>query len=204
MKRLLVAGLALVLAVAITSPALGGPSITSIAKTAKKALNTSKKAERGARSASRQARNAQTTADLANNRIGPIGTLANTANTKADQALARPVLNPVQIIEVPGPKATIPVLDVNSSIAFCPAGQRAISGGAEVFTGFFDSAAIQRATPGRTGWFAIAGNNSDTTTGTVQAFANCAPISGAVAASIPRARVRDEVARLVARLKAID
>lgn len=63
MKRLLVAVLALALTVAIASPALGGPSIESIGKTADKALQTGKSA-RSARSASRKAAGAQTAADI--------------------------------------------------------------------------------------------------------------------------------------------
>ena len=45
-----------VLTLSIVSPALGGPSIGSVAKTAKKALSTGKKAMSRARAADRRAR----------------------------------------------------------------------------------------------------------------------------------------------------
>ena len=40
---------ALVMTISIVSPALGGPSLTTVAKNAKKALSTAKKADRRAR-----------------------------------------------------------------------------------------------------------------------------------------------------------
>jgi trimeric autotransporter adhesin len=79
-KRYLVLGLAVVLAVGVSVPALGGPSATSSAsakKTAKKALKKAKKAQQAANDAQNAADAAQGTAntalDTANQALGVTG-----------------------------------------------------------------------------------------------------------------------------------
>jgi hypothetical protein len=185
MRRTAIAAIlacAMLLAASIVSPAFGGPSIGSVAKTAKKALKTGKSAERTARSAKR-------TSNAANG-------LAATANGKADQALARPVLNAAEISTAHSPVNFAPPGGVSSAIAFCPAGQRVISGGGFFNTGAPDGLLSTRANHDRSAWFVI-GLSSSSITGTIEAYAYCAPVGGAVAAGVNRARTRAEVARTV-------
>jgi hypothetical protein len=89
------------------------------------------------------------------------------------------------------------------SVAFCPAGQRVISGGGNVDTnagGIF----LSEATDSRNAWF-VFGEDLDGGGGTVQAQALCAPGGGATSAASDRAatvrEVRAEGARIAARRK---
>lgn len=76
MHRVAVVGvLGAFLAATVVSPAVGGPSVSKIARQAKVALKIGKKANRGAR--------------IANRRSGRAHRLAFTANEKGDMALGR-------------------------------------------------------------------------------------------------------------------
>lgn len=172
---------AAVFAASIATPALGGPSVGSIAKKAKKALKIGKSAQRTARSAASTANAAKST--------------ANAANSKADQALARPVVTASGITPAASPTAFVPPSEVGSAIAFCPSGQRAISGGGAMISGLGDGLAVSMANEARSAWFVVAVNNSASTTAELEATAYCAPAGGAVAAR--RADVRTEVAAVV-------
>jgi hypothetical protein len=180
---------AMLLAVSIVSPAFGGPSIGSIAKTAKKALKTGKSANRTATAANRTANGAKSTANAAHS-------LAGSANGKADQALARPVVTPGGITLAKSAVSSVPPGSVGSAIAFCPAGHRAISGGGFFNTGAGDGILASRANDDRTSWFVL-GLSTSSITGTIEAYAYCTPAGTAVTAGNTRARTRAEVARLV-------
>ncbi len=101
---------AALLAVSIVSPAFGGPSISSVAKTAKKALKTGKAANRSAAAAKRSAR---------------------TANTTANRALSSAGDGAGAVTVVDGPKVT-DASSVAGAQASCPAGAQLISGGHNV------------------------------------------------------------------------
>jgi hypothetical protein len=182
-----------ILTLSIVSPALGGPSIGSVAKTAKKALSTGKKALSSARAADRRARTADSRARTAEQSAAGAAGLAGTANAKADQALARPVVTAGGITTVTG-SAAIPAGGFEIAIAACPPGQRAISGG-----GTATSAAgglwASLASADRAAWFAggedLAGGG-----GTVTAYAYCVPGGQAAAAGHRRLRLRREADRL--------
>lgn len=169
-----IAACAVLLTVSLVTPALGGPSVGSLAKKAKKALKLGKSAKRTANAA---------------------WSSAASANRKADQALARPVVTPSGIVTVTSPTSFVPPVEVGAAIAFCPGGQRALSGGGSMISGFGDGLAVSKANDARTAWFVIAVNNSEFTTAELQATAYCAPAGGAVAAS--QRDVRAEVAQHV-------
>lgn len=187
---------AMLLAVSIVSPAFGGPSIGSIAKTAKKALKTGKSASRAATAAKRTAATANSTANSAKTTAAAAQSLAGSANGKADQALARPVVTPGGITLAESPVSSVPAGSVASAIAFCPTGHRAISGGGFFNTGAGDGIVGSRANDDRTAWFVI-GVSTSSITGTIEAAAYCAPAGTAVTSGNTRARTRAEVARLV-------
>jgi hypothetical protein len=88
------------------------------------------------------------------------------------------------IIEVVGPKNSVPAKKVASSRADCPSGTHIVSGGDNMFAGEvagFDSEAER---PGA--WFVIVANPSEYGGGFVQAIAYCAGAGQAVAASAPK------------------
>lgn len=91
-NRYLVLGLAAFLAVALTVPAVGGPSnpiadgAASAKKTAKKALKKAKKANKNAKAAQSSADAAQSTANGAQSAAAGAQTTADGAQTSADAA----------------------------------------------------------------------------------------------------------------------
>ena len=92
---------------------------------------------------------------------------------------------------VQGPVEAIPGGGINGSVAFCPAGQRVISGGGFVNTnagGLFYSAASDD----RTAWFA-AGEDLDGAGGTVWAQALCARGGAPVLSGSDRAATKREL-----------
>jgi hypothetical protein len=86
---------------------------------------------------------------------------------------------------------------VQQAIAFCPAGQRVVSGGG--FSVSDEQLAANGPTPGRTGWFVIGIDlveDDPSSPSYILATANCAPTGRAVAASVrSRAHERRAVAR---------
>jgi hypothetical protein len=110
---------------------------------------------------------------------------------------------------VAGPQVTVPPADAvtglphyASSIAFCPPGQRVVSGGGSVISAYLDGLAVSEPNNNRTSWFVIAGNNSDLTSGTVQAEALCAGANAAVVARSNRRATEQEVDSILAQLEA--
>ena len=95
--------------------------------------------------------------------------------------------------------AQVPFLStdiVKSATAFCPAGQKVISGGGASVSD--EQIAVTEATSDRTGWFVIGIDLADNGGEYVQAQALCAASGKAVAAAAPsRAKARAEVAALV-------
>ncbi len=178
--------LAALLAAAIASPAVGGPSIGSVAKTAKKALKTGKSASRAARSAKRTANSARSAANSAK-------ALAGSANGKADQALARPVVTVGGITPVES-VVSIPASGFETTAAVCPAGQRPISGGVTAVSGA-GGVWADRANPERTAWIG-GGEDLAGTGGTLTVVAYCAPGGQATAAAVDRAAIRRELVKL--------
>jgi hypothetical protein len=181
------------LAVSIVSPAFGGPSIGSVAKTAKKALKTAKKGSRTASAAKRTAATARTTATSARETAASAQSLAGAANGKADQALARPVvtvggITPVEVA------VAIPPGGFETTAAVCPAGQRAISGGV-VSVSSQGGVWVDIASGDRAAWIG-GGEDLGSSGGTLNVTAYCAPGGQATAASNPRPRIRRELRAL--------
>jgi hypothetical protein len=136
--------LAALLALSIVSPAMGGPSLRSVAKNAKKALSTAKKANNRAYAAIDDAADARA--------------VAIDAKNTAVAASARGT-----ITQVTSAKTFIGPGGVGSATAYCPAGQRAISGGGAMISGVYDGLAVSGSNSGRSGWFVVAGNNASIT-----------------------------------------
>ncbi|MEX1141872.1 MAG: alanine-zipper protein [Thermoleophilaceae bacterium] len=182
---------ALLLAVSIVSPALGGPSIGKVAKQAKKAFKIGKSAKRAAGAAKRTASAAQSAANAAQ------GT-ANTANSKADQALARPAVTPGGITAVSNTVGVAPE-SVAVTSAVCPSGQRVVSGGvaSEVSIG---GTWVDVASAERTAWIGAAEDLPGGSGGDLTVVAYCVPTGRATIAS--RAAVIRKVNREVKAYKA--
>ena len=89
---------------------------------------------------------------------------------------------------------------VKSAAAYCPAGQRAISGGGASISD--QQIAATAPTSDRAGWFVIGVDEYDNGGEYVQAYAVCAPAGQAVAASNSRAAAKAKIARLVEKVKA--
>ena len=88
---------------------------------------------------------------------------------------------------------------VMAAIAFCPAGQRVVSGGGVSISD--EQLAASRPTDDRSGWGVIGVDLTDNGGEYVQAYAICAPAGRAVAASVTsRAETRERFARLAARI----
>lgn len=100
-----------------------------------------------------------------------------------------------------GPENTTPANDIGSSIAFCPAGQRVISGGGFANNGGVDGLLASEANTARNGWFVIMADNTGFG-GTIQAQALCAVADRAVVARNTHAETRREVARRIEALTA--
>ena len=99
-----------------------------------------------------------------------------------------------------GPKEYIGE-EVGSSVATCPAGQHAVSGGGSAIT--LDGMAVSEPSEDHQSWYVIAAGTSENST--VQAEVNCAGAGAAVAAgtnSKAHARAVAEAKALVARIKA--
>ena len=106
-----------------------------------------------------------------------------------------------QLTIVDSPQSYFGVEVVTSATAFCPPGQRAVSGGGVSISD--EQLAASEPTNDRSGWFVIGVDRIDNGGEYVQARVVCAPTGKAVAASAPaRAGARAEVARLVQRFKA--
>ena len=170
---------AALLLLSLASPALGGPSLSSVVKTAKKALSTAKKADSRARGARSRAESAYG--------------LATQANTNASTAMQRGQITLVRSPQVPFSSTSV----VQSAQAFCPAGQKVISGGGVAIAD--QELAASDTNDSRTGWFVMGIDEVDNGGEYVQATALCAPSGQAVAAS--RGKARAEVARRVRELE---
>ena len=97
--------------------------------------------------------------------------------------------------------------DVASSIALCPSGTRAVSGGYRTITGGGETFYSDALTKGRVGW-AVGAVNKLAAPGTVQAFAYCVRSGRAAAASgrvlaRQRAAARREMNSLLNQYKAL-
>ena len=118
-----VACLAALLALSIVSPAVGGPSLSGVAKTAKKALKTANSAKK----------------------------TANSAKKTAGQALREAAAGDTgAIMFVESPEVTVPANEAESAQANCPSGYKVISGGGSAITS--DGIAVSITTSGRAGW----------------------------------------------------
>jgi hypothetical protein len=168
---------AVVFTFSIVSPAVGGPSIAKVAKSAKKALSTAKKANSRASKAARAATTAQSTANTAQS-------TAATAQNTANAAAARGQITVVHSARVPYGPTTI----VESATAFCPAGQRAVGGGGINIAD--QELAASMALSDRSGWAVIGVDLTDSGGEYIEAQALCAPGGVAVAASRSRALAR--------------
>lgn len=85
------------------------------------------------------------------------------------------------LTEVQGPKNSVAAGGVATSVATCPTGQHAVSGGSYVYAGTMSGEASE-ASEGRTSWFVIVANTSSYGGGWVEAIAYCAGSGQAVAA----------------------
>jgi hypothetical protein len=161
------------LAASVVSPALGGPSLGSVAKTAKKALKTANKANSRALSAQED---------------------AGDALDRADDAMQRGQITVV----TSAPVGYGPTDIVQTAIAYCPAGQRAVGGGGANIGD--EELAASVATVNRSGWGVIGVDLVDNGGEYVQAQALCAPSGQAVAAN--RSAARAQMSRLARRIEA--
>lgn len=106
------------------------------------------------------------------------------------------------LTEVQGPKNSVAAGGVATSVATCPAGQHAVSGGSNVYAGTMSGEASE-ADEGRTSWFVIVANSSSYGGGYVEAIAYCAGSGQAVAArsnTAAHARAVREASRIAAQL----
>lgn len=184
-RQIAILCLSVVLVLGLVSPALGGPSIASIGKTAKKALRTANQAKGSAGKAN-------SAATLAGDDAATALSTANTANGKADQALARPVVT-LSGITVARATVAIPPNDSNVAAAVCPAGQRVVSGGAAT-TSPQGGNWLSVASEDRRAWLA-GGEDLSGSGGEVTAEAYCASTGQAVASTVDRASIRRELHR---------
>lgn len=182
------------LAASLVSPAFGGPSVGSVAKTAKSALKVGKAAKRSAASAQRTASSAKRNADAASG-------LAVTANGKADQALARPTVNPAGITIVSN-QATIPASGSEVISAVCPAGQRVIAGGVMAVSSA-GGVWMDVASDDRTAWLG-GGEDLGGSGGALRVEAYCVPAGAATIASANRSKIRREIDRALAAKRAAE
>lgn len=115
---------------------------------------------------------------------GPIGTSAIREVTGADNAM--PAKNQL------GPESELE--GIEGSFAECPAGERVVSGGSNVFTGRAGAIAAELsvASEGREAWIVIAANGGDEG-GEIEAIAYCAKAGGAVTATARRGDRRGKV-----------
>jgi hypothetical protein len=166
-------------AISFAVPAMGGPSLGGVYKVAKKALSTGKHAQRSA--------------DGANANANDAYDLAGHADTNATNALAHG-----QITLVTGSQVFYGSSAVQTAIAFCPTGQRVISGGGVNIAD--EQLAVSTATAGRSGWGVIGVDLYDNGGEYIQAQALCAPSGQAFAANHTAARVNlTQQARAIAR-----
>jgi hypothetical protein len=159
--------------VTIISPAIGGPNVLKLAK---KALNAATSAQKTAKAAS---------------------ATANQALGRASQA---PTVAGITVAL--GPDNAVAPGGAGSSIAFCPAGQRVISGGGHFITGQGNGMSSSQANNDRSAWFVVGGNTA-VISGDVQAVAYCAGAGQAVASrghTAAKQQVAAEVARVQAQL----
>lgn len=99
-------------------------------------------------------------------------------------------------------EAAVPAGGFGSAIAFCPAGQRVVSGGGFANNGGVDGLAASEPNDASTAWFTIMADNTGFG-GTIQADALCATAGAAVISKTQsREATRREVARLVAQIEA--
>lgn len=106
------------------------------------------------------------------------------------------------LTEVAGPTNTIFPGQAESSVATCPAGYRVVSGGGSSITGDANGMAASDSSADQLSWFVVGGNTSGVS-GTVTAYARCAPSGVAVAAGSPRAahrRAQREADRIAERV----
>jgi hypothetical protein len=107
-----------------------------------------------------------------------------------------------QLTTVASPEVPFGTEIVTAATAYCPSGQRVVSGGGVSISD--EEIAATMPTAGRTGWFVIGVDLvDDGGTSYVQAVANCAPTGRAVAASVPsRAAEKRYVARMTQKVAA--
>jgi len=107
-----------------------------------------------------------------------------------------------QLTTVASPEVPFGTEIVTAATAYCPSGQRVVSGGGVSISD--QEIAATMPTAGRTGWFVIGVDLvDDGGTSYVQAVANCAPAGRAVAASVPsRAAEKRYVARMTQKVAA--
>jgi hypothetical protein len=169
--------LAVVLCLSIVSPAVGGPSLGSVAKTAKKALSTAKKANN-------RALVALDDADAANRNATGARTLATTANNAAADANRGPAVKTLKLEKAAGPSSF-----VGLNVA-CPAGY--LVSGSSIGNG-----ALQMVFEGSYGAGVLASlyNPSTTSTYSGNLYVTCIESSGlsAAASASQKAAVRAEM-----------
>lgn len=173
---------AVILALVALFAALGGTSYAAVKITGKNVKNSS-----------------LTGKDIKNKSLTPRDFKGSVRGARGPQGPAGPsVLGQLAVVE----SAQVffgPADIVQSAIAFCPAGQRVVSGGGISVTD--EQLAASKATADRSGWYVIGVDTSDNGGEYIQAQALCAPVGTAIAAT-NRSRVRAQIARLEAKIKA--
>jgi hypothetical protein len=86
------------------------------------------------------------------------------------------------LITIDGPKVSVPAHEAGSSIATCPAGSRAVSGGGSAITGQGNGLAASMMSADHGNWFTVVGNTSSIA-GETQAVVYCSIAGQAVASS---------------------
>jgi len=132
---------------------------------------------------------------------GPVGATGVAGTAAVTDALTA-VLGPTDHVPAHSENGVGGQAGTEGSVATCPTGERAISGGASIVAGVIGGE-ISAASEDRSSWIVIVANASEFKTGTVQAVAYCASGGQAVAAvraNPARSRALAEERRLSAGL----
>jgi hypothetical protein len=176
-SRLVLLGVAALLAVGLTAPAFGGANAlssgaVSAKSTADKALAKANKALKKAKAAESKANAAQTTADAALTSANNAKDAADAAQATADSALTA-ANSKYDVVNYQSEPNSASNEASKTAITTCPAGDRVVGGG-YTLTGDPNGAYVSINAPyGNTAWIVIADDGLDADPWSIQISANC-------------------------------